>query len=244
MIRVGTSGWQYKDWRTRFYPDGVPQRAWLEHYATRFDTVEVNNSFYRLPELTTFQRWRGQTPAGFLVAVKASRYLTHIRRLGEPAEPLDLLLERAAGLADKLGPVLFQLPPNFKVDLPRLRDLLAAIDRRIRPAIEFRHPSWMRDDVLDALDDAGAALVLADRAGARSEPVVTAGWSYIRFHQGTRSRPGYRKDALRRWAERIVALPAGDVFIYFNNDPGAAAPRDADRLIDMLRSRGAEVPGP
>jgi len=241
MIRVGTSGWQYRDWRGRFYPEEMPQRAWLAHYATRFDTVEVNNSFYRLPEISTFQRWRRETPSGFLVAVKASRYLTHIKRLREPSEPLDRLLARAGALGDALGPVLFQLPPNFTVDLPRLRDLLDAIGGRVRAAVEFRHATWMRDDVLAALDAAGAALVLADRAGDRSDPIVTGGWSYLRFHQGSRLRSGYRTDVLRRWADRIVELPADDVFVYFNNDPGAAAPRDADRMIEMLRRRGVTV---
>jgi uncharacterized protein YecE (DUF72 family) len=240
-IRVGTSGWQYRDWRGRFYPKDMAQSKWLAHYATRFDTVEVNNSFYRLPEATTFQRWRDGTPAGFLVTVKASRYLTHIKRLREPAEPLELLLTRMSALGDALGPVLFQLPPNFPADLPRLRELLDAIGGRVRAAVEFRHPTWMREDVLEALDAAGAALVLADRAGVRSDPLVTGGWSYVRFHQGTRLRSGYRKDTLRLWADRILALAVDDVFVYFNNDPGAAAPRDADRLIEMLRRRGMTV---
>lgn len=244
MMKVGTSGWQYRDWRGRFYPDGMPQRAWLAHYATRFDTVEVNNSFYRLPEEATFRRWREQTPPGFIVTVKASRYLTHIRRLRDPAEPFELLLSRVVGLGEALGPVLFQLPPNFQVDVPRLQALLDAVAGRVRAAVEFRHPSWERDDVLDTLDRAGAALVLADRSGVRSRPVVTGGWSYVRFHQGTRRRSGYRVDTLRRWADEIVAFDADDVFIYFNNDPGGAAPRDADRMIAMLRERGAAVTCP
>jgi uncharacterized protein YecE (DUF72 family) len=244
MIRVGTSGWQYRDWRGRFYPEGMPQRAWLAHYATRFDTVEVNNSFYRLPEEATFRRWREQTPPGFLVTVKASRYLTHIRRLRDPAEPLDLLLSRVAGLGDALGPVLFQLPPTFQADVPRLQGLLDAVAGRVRAAVEFRHPSWDREDVRATLNDAGAALVLADRSGVRSRPIVTGGWSYVRFHQGTRLRSGYRRDTLRRWADQIAGLDADDVFVYFNNDPGGAAPRDADRMIGLLRERGAQVTSP
>jgi uncharacterized protein YecE (DUF72 family) len=244
MFRVGTSGWQYRDWRGRFYPEHLPQRAWLAHYATRFDTVEVNNSFYRLPEAETFRRWREQTPAGFLAAVKASRFLTHIRRLREPRAPVDLLLERAREAGSALGPVLFQLPPTLRAEPDRLRETLAAIDGRVMVAFEFRHPSWRTDAVCSILDDAGAAIVLADRAGERSEPRVTGGWSYVRFHQGTAARPGYRRDTLRWWADQLVALPARDVFAYFNNDPGAAAPRDADRLIELLRERGADVSRP
>jgi uncharacterized protein YecE (DUF72 family) len=243
-FRVGTSGWQYRDWRGRFYPAELAQRAWLEHYATSFDTVEVNNSFYRLPEASTFAAWRARTPVGFLFAVKASRYITHVRRLRAPREPVDLLLERASALGDALGPVLFQLPPNFGTDVDRLQALLDAVAGRVRPALEFRHPSWFRDDVYDVLDGSGAALVLVDRAGAHTQPVVTGGWSYVRFHQGTRSTAGYRRDTLERWADLMTGLDAREVFVYFNNDAGAAAPRDAGRLVAMLRRRGAPVSWP
>jgi uncharacterized protein YecE (DUF72 family) len=244
MFHVGTSGWQYRDWRGRFYPERLPQRGWLAHYARRFETVEVNNSFYRLPEAATFARWREQTPDGFLIAVKASRYLTHILRLREPREAVDLLLERARAAEEALGPVLFQLPPNLRAEPARLRETLDAIGGRVMAAFEFRHPSWLTDEVFSVLEDAGAALVLADRAGERSEPRVTGGWSYVRFHQGTAKRSGYRRDALRWWADRLVALPADDTFVYFNNDPGAAAPRDAARLAELLRERGVQVRSP
>ena len=243
MIRVGTSGWQYRDWRGAFYPDGMPQSEWLASYASRFDSVEVNNTFYRLPDASTFRRWHEGTPAGFTFAVKASRFLTHLKRLLDPQDPVDLLLDRAAALGDRLGPVLFQLPPTMKADSGRLRDTLDAIHGRVAAAFEFRHPSWLIEPVFDLLDGSGAALVLVDRAGRRSQPRVTGGWSYVRFHQGTTLRSGYRMDTLRRWADRIVELPARDVFVYFNNDPGAAAPRDASRLIGMLAERGAAVSG-
>ena len=140
--------------------------------------------------------------------------------------------------------MLFQLPPNFAADVDRLRSLLDAVAGRVRPALEFLHPTWFRDDVYQVLEDSNAALVLVDRAGTRTEPVVTGGWSYVRFHQGTRGTAGYRRDTLDRWADRLTGLDAGEVFVYFNNDPGAAAPRDAARLITMLRRRGASVSGP
>jgi uncharacterized protein YecE (DUF72 family) len=242
MILVGTSGWQYRDWRRPVYDDR-PQSAWLGLYASRFSTVEVNNTFYRLPDASTFRRWHQETPQGFTFAVKASRFLTHLKRLRDPADPVDLLLDRAAALGERLGPVLFQLPPTMKVDVARLRDTLDAVHGRVPAAFEFRHPSWLIDPVFQLLDERGAALVLVDRAGERSEPRVTGGWSYVRFHQGTRLRAGYRRDTLRSWADRLASLPARDVFVYFNNDPGAAAPRDADRLIGLLAERGATVAG-
>jgi uncharacterized protein YecE (DUF72 family) len=242
MILVGTSGWQYRDWRGPVYHD-EPQSTWLGQYAARFSTVEVNNTFYRLPDAGTFRRWHDETPQGFTFAVKASRFLTHLKRLRDPADPVDLLLDRAAALGDRLGPVLFQLPPTMKADVERLRETLDAVRGRVAAAFEFRHPTWLIDPVFELLDERGAALVLVDRAGERSEPRVTGGWSYVRFHQGTRLRAGYRRDTLRSWADRLASLPARDVYVYFNNDPGAAAPRDADRLIELLADRGATVAG-
>jgi len=239
---VGTSGWQYQSWRGAFYPPGLPVRSWLAHYAGAFDTVEVNGSFYRLPEHSTFERWRKETPPGFLMAVKASRYITHVKRLRDPGPSVDMLLAHAAGLGSALGPVLVQLPPTLRVDVPLLRDALAAFDGRVRLAVEFRHPSWRDDAVFALLDGFGVASVLADRPGVRDPSPVTGGWSYVRFHQGTRSGPRYRRDKLSRWASRLAELPAREVFIYFNNDQEAAAPRDARTLVGLLRERGLYVP--
>ena len=244
MIRVGTSGWQYRDWRGRFYPEGLPQRRWLEHYATRFPTVEVNASFYHLPTAETFTHWRVATPPGFVIAPKMSRFVTHIRRLRGCEEPVGTFLERARHLEDKLGPVLVQLPPTLRADVPLLEDFVHLLQPETRWAIEFRHGSWRSDDVQRILDARGVALVLADRPGARVPEVVTGGWSYLRFHQGTREGPGYRREKLVRWADRIVGLPAGDVFAYFNNDAGAAAPRDAEILSRLLAERGGDVAMP
>jgi uncharacterized protein YecE (DUF72 family) len=235
-IHVGTSGWMYRDWRERFYPKGLPQRRWLEFYSSRFDTVEVNNSFYILPKEATFARWRRETPSGFVMAVKASRYITHIRRLRDAGESVELFLARASALGDKIGPVLFQLPPRFPVDLDRLRDFLPALPTGIRAAFEFRDRSWEQDGVFELLDRAGAAFVLADRPGIRVPDVVTGGWSYIRFHQGGHAPHGvgYSREKLRRWAHRIRRLPNGEVYAYFNNDTGGAAVQDAATLMALL----------
>ncbi len=244
MILVGTSGWQYRDWKDRFYPAGLPQREWLPFFSERFPTVEVNNSFYRLPTEDVFVRWREASAPGFVVAVKASRYITHIRRLRDSGESVGLFWSRAAKLGSKLGPVLFQLPPRFGVDVELLRAFLGVLPSPMRAAFEFRDPSWDRPEVLEALDRAGAASVLANRPGWRVPHTVTGGWSYIRFHQGTPSAPGYTRDKLRRWTERIAGLEASDVYVYFNNDTGGAAVRDAATLIDLLEGAGLDVVRP
>jgi uncharacterized protein YecE (DUF72 family) len=241
VIYVGTSGWQYGSWKGTFYPQKLPQRAWLSHYVTVFPVVEVNNSFYQLPKEGTFDKWRDETPPKFVFVVKASRYITHIRRLRNARESVDLFWSRASRLNEKLGPVLFQLPPRFKADLDLLREFLSLLPAEMKPAFEFRDVSWNRDDVYKTLDAAGAAWVLADRPGARVEPIVTGGWSYIRFHQGRPFHPAYPRSKLARWADRIAELPPRDTYIFFNNDPLAAAPRDAQILAALLRKRGQDV---
>jgi uncharacterized protein YecE (DUF72 family) len=232
-VLVGTSGWQYRDWREPFY-QGRPQRAWLSHYSTQFPTVEVNNAFYRLPERSVFERWRSQTPDGFVVAVKVSRYLTHIKRLRDPAEPVARLVERAEGLGDRLGPYLLQLPPNLQIDAERLDACLGRFPPGSRVAVEPRHESWWADEVRDVLVRHGAALCWADRRSRPLSPLwATAGWGYLRLHEGTASPwPSYGTRALATWLDRIsAAWPAGaDVYVYFNNDQGAAAVRDAAAL--------------
>lgn len=241
MIYIGTSGWQYDDWRGRFYPPKLPKSGWLEYFADRFPTVEVNNTFYRLPEESAFVRWRELTPRDFVVTVKASRYLTHIRRLREAREPLKLFWSRARRLGPKLGPVLFQLPPRFPVNPPLLREFCRLLPPTIRAAFEFRDTSWEVDETYETLEGAGAAFVLADWPAARVPEVVTGGWSYIRFHKGTKLTPGYPRAKLRRWADRIAEMPAADVFVYFNNDTGGAALRDAVTLAEMLADRGCTL---
>lgn len=244
MIRVGTSGWQYADWRERFYPRNVPQREWLSFYAQGFTTTEVNNSFYRLPAEGVFGRWKEMTPLGFVMAVKANRFLTHIKRLREPDEPVQRLWSRATELGDRLGPVLFQLPPRFPADAGRLGALLETLPAPMRAAFEFRDPSWHTPSIFDLLASKDAALVWADRPGTRISLPLTASWSYLRFHQGRTTGPGYPREKLQRWARRIAELPVDHSYVYFNNDPGGAAIRDARTLIELLQERGAMVDVP
>lgn len=231
---VGTSGWQYDSWRRTFYPPGLPTRGWLAFFAERFATVEVNSSFYRLPAAESFVRWRHETPAGFVVTVKASRYVTHIRRLRDCHDAVGLFWTRARELGDKLGAVLFQLPPRFGADPALLADFLAVLPSGMKPAFEFRDRSWERDEVYELLDRAGAAFVLADRPGARVPEVVTGGWSYVRFHQGRPGSADYPREKLRRWAARLAGAPARETYVYFNNDPGGAAVRNALTLTELL----------
>ena len=238
---VGTSGWQYKSWRGPFYPKDRPQPAWLAHYATVFPVVEVNNTFYMLPKERTFDRWRAASPPGFLFVVKASRYITHIRRMRDAKDSVDMFWSRASRLGDKLGPVLFQFPPNLKADPPLVREFLGLLPNEMRPAFEFRDHSWWRDDVYDALREAGAGWVLADRPGWRVPEILTSRWTYVRFHQGRPFHPGYDRAKLRRWADRIAGLDVDEVWAFFNNDPLAAAPHDAEVLMALLEDRGVEV---
>jgi uncharacterized protein YecE (DUF72 family) len=245
-VLVGTSGWQYADWRNVLYPAGVPQRLWLECYASQYDTVENNGAFYRLPSPQTFADWRARTPDGFVMAVKASRYLTHIRRLRDPAEPVQRLLGALAGLGDRLGPVLLQLPPNLKADLDSLDACLAEfarpspVGRQVRVAVEFRHQSWWTDETRDLLTRRGAALCWADRLGHPVTPLWrTADWGYLRFHEGAAQPwPRYGRRALHSWADRAAdAWPDGqDVYAYFNNDQRGAAVQDAAAFAALARA--------
>ena len=238
---VGTSGWQYRHWAGGFYPAGSPATRWLALYAERFSTVEVNASFYRLPRRETVEGWARTVPAGFVLTFKASRYVTHVRRLRGCDEPLERMWSVFAGAGRALGPVLFQLPPTFRADEPLLRGFLGSLPNGMRAAFEFRHPSWLTSAVFETLDGHGAALVHADRPGIRAEVPGIGGWSYLRFHQGTRSAPGYRRSKLRRYADAIAAGPGREVFAYFNNDADGAAPRDAVVLGQLLTARRVDV---
>lgn len=243
-VIVGTSGWQYDDWRGRFYPKDQPKPRWLDHYSSVFPTVEVNNSFYQLPRESAFVRWREETPPDFVVTVKANRFITHIKRLRDCAEPLELFWSRCVLLGDKLGPVLFQLPPRFGADHERLRGFVRLLPKQMRAAFEFRDPSWETDETLEILDAVGAAFVVADWPDR--EPLVrtTGGWSYVRLHKGGKIRPGYSRRKLERWAELLRGLGVDETYVYFNNDTGGAALRDAVALTGMLARRGVHVRGP
>ncbi|MEV6219094.1 DUF72 domain-containing protein [Nocardia sp. NPDC051833] len=249
MIRVGTSGWQYRDWRGVLYPDDLPTRRWLERYAEAFATVESNSAFYRLPSRETFAAWRDRTPADFLVAVKASRYLTHLRRLRDPAEPVARLLDHAAGLGDRLGPILLQLPPTLRADAALLDECLRRFPTTVRVAVEPRHDSWWTDEIRTVLESRDAALAWADRD---SRPVTprwrTTDWAYLRLHAGRASPPPhYGRRALASWVDRLTGTWPDDaeMFVYFDNDHDGAAVEDAvtfARLADAAGARVTRVP--
>jgi uncharacterized protein YecE (DUF72 family) len=243
-IRIGCSGWNYKSWKGRFYPPELPTAEWLRYYAEVFQTVEVNNTFYRLPEAEVFASWRVQTPPSFLMAVKASRFLTHMKRLRDPEEPLDRLFSRAAELGPRLGPVLYQLPGNFHLDLTRLETFLDALPRRLpkrrrrlQHAIEFRHPSWYVPDTWELLEKHGIALCLHDKAGSEIAEPWVGPFAYIRFHGTTGHYHGsYGTEALTGWARRLAerVRDGRDVYAYFNNDPEAIATMNARSLKSLL----------
>jgi uncharacterized protein YecE (DUF72 family) len=244
VLTIGTSGWQYRDWRGRFYPQKLPQRLWLEHYADRFATVEVNNAFYRLPDKSTFEQWAQRTPADFVIAVKMSRYLTHIKRLKDPEEPVRRFLAHAAGLGSKLGPVLLQLPPTLKGDPDALDRTLREFPSGVRVAVEPRHPTWFTDRTRAVLEKRGAALCWADRKARPLSPLwTTTDFGYLRFHEGRANPwPRYGRTALGTWIERLGRFP--NSYVYFNNDQRGAAVSDADAMIAMARRRGEEVSRP
>ena len=236
-IWLGTSGYVYRHWKQGvFYPAGLPAREELAYYGSRFRTVELNNPFYRLPTAEMFERWRGITPEGFQFAVKASRYITHIKRLREVGDELQLFLERAHHLGPKLGPILFQLPPNQQLDLPRLREFLRLLRGTNRWVLEFRHPSWHTRNVYQLLTEHTVALCIPVGGGLHPDRVTTAPFTYFRMHRGQEPDGGFTDQELVAWAGRIRGLRnAGkEVYVYFNNDWGGYAIRDAGKLRELL----------
>jgi uncharacterized protein YecE (DUF72 family) len=238
-VRIGTSGWEYRHWKGRFYPRDLPRDRWLEHYADAFDTVELNNSFYRLPDADQFARWRERVRSDFRFAVKASRYLTHIKRLREPREPLERLWTRARHLGSRLGPMLYQLPPRWRPDIERLRGFLDAVPDAAQ-AIEFRDRRWYGEATLRLLRESGVTLCLHDMPGSSTAPRPVGPLVYVRFHgSGAKYGGSYSSQRLTAWADRIAAWAADGlpVWAYFNNDAGGHALRDADRLGALVRRR-------
>ncbi|MGA9371538.1 MAG: DUF72 domain-containing protein [Solirubrobacterales bacterium] len=237
-VHIGCSGWVYPHWRERLYPKGLPQRRWLSHYAEHYDTVEVNSTFYRLASPTAVEAWVEQSPPGFIFSVKASRYLTHVKRL----KMLDPYIERfyepleALTATEKLGPVLWQLPENFHRDDERLAGALAALPEG-RHAFEFRHASWFTEEVYSQLREHGVALVIGDDPGRPFQTLErTTDWTFIRFHRGNRGRGGnYSPSEIDTWARRIAQWRrTTEVFAYYNNDWQGYALRDANRLKKRL----------
>ena len=249
-IRIGCSGWQYRHWKGVFYPAELPQAQWFEFYATRFDTVEINNSFYRLPEAATFARWREQAPRQFLYAIKASRFLTHMKKLKDPEDPLERFLSNAQELGRRAGPVLYQLPPRWPLNLDRFERFLDALVQqnralretgfkgRLRHAVEFREPSWYDDRIYSLLDRHRVALCLHDMQGSASPRVAIGPFVYVRFHGRTKYAGRYEDGLLDAWAAWLSerASEGLDVFAYFNNDSGGHAPHDAARLRERIHA--------
>jgi uncharacterized protein YecE (DUF72 family) len=221
-VRIGCSGWNYAHWRERVYPSGRPQRRWLEHYATLFDTVEVNTTFYRLPRRESVAGWVAEAPSGFVFAVKASRYLTHVKRLADMERGVERFYERIEPLwrTPKMGPVLWQLPPTFRRDDDRLASALAQLPSG-RHCFEFRHESWFVPETYALLRRHGVALVVGDHPERPWQAhELTADWTFLRFHHGRRGRDGnYSERELEEWAGRIERWRRrADVYAYFNND--------------------------
>jgi uncharacterized protein YecE (DUF72 family) len=229
-VLVGTSGWQYRDWRGAFYPRDLRQADWLAHYASRFATVEVNASFYRLPDRERFAAWRAATPDDFVLCPKVSRYLSHMKKLKDPVEPVARFVEAAGGLGDAFGPALLQLPPNFPANLERLAAALDEFPPGMRVAVELRHDSWFTDETRALLTERSVALCWADRGSRWVSPAWrTADWGYVRFHEGAGVWPCYGRTALGSRADTLAETygPTPEVFAFFNNDPRGCAIRDA-----------------
>ena len=243
-IRIGTSGWHYRHWLGTFYPEGLPTARMFEYYQRFFDTVELNNSFYRLPTPEAFTAWREAAPPKFRFAVKGSRFLTHNKKLKEPEQALLNLLPRAELLGKKLGPILFQLPPKWKVNVERLSEFLEALPAKHRYAFEFREPTWNTQAVYDILRRHNAAYCIHELAGFHSPIMVTANFAYVRLHgPGGKYQGCYSDEKLCAWAERIVqwSRELKAVYVYFDNDDSGYAPRNALELKQRLTERVADL---
>jgi len=238
--RIGTSGWHYADWRGRFYPEKLPMAKWLEFYAGHFTTVELNNSFYRLPTESTFAGWREAVTAGFTFAVKVSRFITHIKRLKNVEEPMDNFISRARNLNEKLGPLLYQLPPNLHRNDDLLESFLPTLPQGMKHVIEFRHQSWLTDEVFAILRRHNVGLCIFDMPSLRCPLAATADFGYVRFHgSGSLYSSCYPDEELADWAGSIAQLAAGlkEVYIYFNNDIDGYAVRNAFTLREYLQKQ-------
>jgi len=232
-IRIGTSGWYYNHWAGKFYPSGLPKSKWFEYYAKEFDTVEINNTFYHLPKQESVQRWHQLAPKGFVYAVKANRYITHIKRLKSVSEPLERFFEIAGLLKEKLGPILYQLPPSLHKDLDLLKGFIRLLPKRSLSVFEFRHESWFSEDTYKLLDDFNAGFCIHDLGGLETPRVITGDLIYIRFHGTTGRYAGnYTKQSLQNWSNWIKdnRSKVRTVYAYFNNDYNAYAVHNAKEL--------------
>jgi uncharacterized protein YecE (DUF72 family) len=239
-VAVGTSGYNYPEWRGHFYPDKLPAAAMLPYYAARFGTVEINYTFYRMPNAKTVAGWMEATPQAFTFVLKAPKRITHDRRLKDVDDPLRYFCDTARSLGGKLGPLLFQLPPTFKKDLPRLGDLLAQLPPDVRAAVEFRHQSWFADDVYERLRGRNAALCIVDNEEGATPAIATADWGYFRLRA-----VDYTDEQLAHWAGTVRELGAGwrDAFVFFKHEDSATGPALAARFRDLL-GHASPLPAP
>lgn len=244
-LRIGTSGWHYKHWVGRFYPEKLLASKMLAYYEQRFDTVEINNSFYRLPKTETLSAWRDATPKNFEFAIKASRFLTHNKKLKEPENALNNFLPRAEALGEKLGPILFQLPPKWRLNLDRLSEFLEALPRHNRYTFEFREPSWLVPPVYDLLGKHNSAFCIYELAGFQSPLRITADWTYVRLHgPGGKYQGSYQEAVLEKWAGRIRdwAKELKSIYLYFDNDQAGYAAFNALTLKKLIEQRSRSRP--
>jgi uncharacterized protein YecE (DUF72 family) len=239
-IRIGCSGWVYKHWRGIFYPEGLPQRRWFEFYASEFDTVEINSSFYHLPKAETFDKWGDQAPDGFCYAVKANRFITQAKKLKDAQEPLERFLGPTRRLKEHLGPILFQLPPNMRINLERLENFLKLLPEQPTSVFEFRNTSWYDEAAFALLDKYHAGFVVHDMKDIVSPHRASGRAAYVRFHgAGGKYWGRYSDEALAEWTDWCLdqARAGRSVWCYFNNDVHGHAIEDARALRSMVRQR-------
>src|SRR5690606_3915757 len=229
-----TSGFAYKEWKGSFYPEDLPASEMLRYYAERFPSVEINNTFYRMPSESVLRQWSEVVPEGFTFVLKASQQITHRKRLKEAGDAVAYLFGVARTLGDRLGPTLIQLPPNLKKDLPRLQAFLETLPEDVRVAFEFRHPSWYEEEVFEALRTRGAALCIAHDEDQETPLVATAGWGYLRLRQ-----VAYDDAALEQWVQRIRGLPWSETFVFFKHEDAGTGPKLARRFAQIFEQKGS-----
>jgi len=233
-LLTGSSGFAYKEWKGSFYPEDLPASEMLRYYAERFPSVEINNTFYRMPSESVLRQWSEVVPEGFTFVLKASQQITHRKRLKEAGDAVAYFFGVARTLGDRLGPTLIQLPPNLKKDLPRLQAFLETLPEDVRVAFEFRHPSWYEEEVFEALRTRGAALCIAHDEDQETPLVATAGWGYLRLRQ-----VAYDDAALEQWVQRIRGLPWSETFVFFKHEDAGTGPKLARRFAQIFEQKGS-----